>query len=474
MSLFVEVKKMSKKKIVMLISFFFCISAVISQEKILDLFNTIIENNSEIKQAEKEYNNAILSKNGANGYFSPSISISSTANVSAGYAFDKSPENFSSIITYNQPVLNGTSIGISGNYSYSITEIEKERFITQNSQLTFKLTQSLFPFWIQGTLKDPYLFSLKKQVEYYYNKMLYTKQSVLQDFIQNYIYAQIEYNQIQILKNTMDVTTKQISALIELKNTGGSNFSKISELENLKWSYEQDLLSSKIKLKSYLQNIMTLTEKEFSEDSFYELFSSDLEIEKLLAYIRCITNCNYNTYEEYLLDKIEIEQITLQNIIQESAPIAEVSIQPLWNSALEEVTDWKKSWKVSNKPTSWNVSITVNLSPLLNMNFNKTINKKKLELESAQNIYNSYLKQKHIIKKQYEDYITEYENHYNIISTLIKNTESQLHDLKFELERGQITQLDYEKMDVQVKNMILTSKCLELYIFLYKFLNSFP
>ena len=234
--------------------------------------------------------------------------------------------------------------------------------------------------------------------------MLYTKQSVLQDFIQNYIYAQIEYNQIQILKNTMDVTTKQISALIELKNTGGSNFSKISELENLKWSYEQDLLSSKIKLKSYLQNIMTLTEKEFSEDSFYELFSSDLEIEKLLAYIRCITNCNYNTYEEYLLDKIEIEQITLQNIKQESAPIAEVSIQPLWNSALEEVTDWKKSWKVSNKPTSWNVSITVNLSPLLNMNFNKTINKKKLELESAQNIYNSYLKQKHIIKKQYEDY----------------------------------------------------------------------
>lgn len=83
---------MSKKKIVMLISFFFCISAVISQEKILDLFNTIIENNSEIKQAEKEYNNAILSKNGANGYFSPSISISSTANVSAGYAFDKSPD----------------------------------------------------------------------------------------------------------------------------------------------------------------------------------------------------------------------------------------------------------------------------------------------------------------------------------------------------------------------------------------------
>lgn len=460
-------------------TFLICFSIIFlySQENdiflIYKLCLSALENNSDIKVAEKSYNSAILSEKSANGFFSPSISILSSTTVPNNYEWNKSPDSFTTGIIYTQPIFSGTSIGITGNYSYSITELEKERFILQNPQITFKLTQSLFPFWIQGSIKDPNLLSLKKQTEYLYNQLLYTRQKIIQELIQNYIYAKIEQNNIQMIKNSIELTTKQISAQYELKKLGKTNLSKISELENIKWSYQQDLLSSELNHKSYLKKIMNLTEQNIWDNDLFnkEQLITDLEFEKLISFIRSITNCDYDTYEKALLIKIEIEKTSMIYLKQESAPIFEVSVQPLWNLDQQKVTNWKESWNTSNHPSSWNVGITVNLSPLFNIGFGNDIKKKKLELESAQNVYNSYLKQKQFIKNQYESYITDYEENYKTITKLINDFKIQLNDIKIELEQGQISQIDYETFNVQVKNMILTSDCLQLYIFLYKIMK---
>ena len=129
--------------------------------------------------------------------------------------------------------------------------------------------------------------------------------------------------------------------------------------------------SSELNRKSYLKKIMNLTEQNIWDNDLFnkEQLITNLEFRKLISFIKSITNCNYDTYEKALLIKIEIEKTAMLYLKQESAPIFEVSVQPLWNLAQQKVINWKESWNTSNHPSSWNVGITVNLSPLFNMGF---------------------------------------------------------------------------------------------------------
>ena len=442
------------------------------QVSLYDLCYSVLENNSDIKAAEKNYTNAVLSKKGADGYFSPSVSVSSSATLPNEYEFDKSPDSFISSINYTQPLLSGTSVSIFGNYSYSVTENERERFIFQNPQITFKLTQSLFPFWIQGHIKDPYLLTLKEQKEYFYNQLLYAKQKVIQEFIQNYIYAQVEYKKNLMLKNSINLTQKQIDELNVIKKSGGINSSRISELENTKWTYQQDLLSSELSIKSYLQKIKYLTNKDFSESFFFEEKTYNTDYKDFISFITEISDCDFDSYEKSLLIKIEIEKTSAISIQQDSSPSIEFSVQPAWNLEQKKINEWSEAWQSNGSPKSWTVGVTINLSPLFNSFISKRENKQKLELESALNTYNSYTQQKSFVKSQYTNYILEYEKHFSEISKLIDLWEKQLEDMKFELEQGLISKLDYENKAVQLSNMKLSSECIQLYIFLYQVLDA--
>lgn len=453
----------------------FCLSiSLFSQENVLpflyELCNSAVKNNSDIKSAEKNYKNAIFSQNGSDGYYSPSLSITTSATIPNEYNWNESPDGFTTGITYLQPVISGTSIGVSGNYSYSISEFNDDRLILQNPQITFKLSQSLFPFWTQGFIKDPYRISKKKQTEYFYNQFLYTKQKILQELIQNYFSALLEYKKIQILKNSIILLQKQIEGLSEIKKMGGTNSSKIFELENSKWSYQQDLMSSELNLQSYLQNIKNLTEESFTEDVFFDESTYLFESDTLISLINNFLDFDFDPCEKSLLAKIEFEQVALVTSRQDSAPVLEMSMQPSWNFEQKKVAEWMDAWESLNSPKNWTIGLTVNLSPMFNAGFSKKNQKQKLILESAQDAYNSYIKQKAFVKSQYKNFISEYEKHYETVSKLIIDGKNQIRDMQIEFEKGLIAQLDFESKDIQIQNMILTSESLQLSICLYQLL----
>lgn len=236
---------------------FFCIVKGFSHS-LNELIEITLQNNSDIIAAQNSYDCAILSLKTLNGVYAPQISFSSSSTLPDKYKWDTTPDYFSSTIIYSQPLPGGTSIGITGGTSFTSKDILEERYISQNPNISFSLSQSLLPFWIQGKLKNPEKLSASQQKEYCYYQLLYTKKNVLQNLVQNYINTLIYEKKIQSYENSILLIDKQIEVSKELMNLGATNQAKITELQSSKWNYQQDLLSVQSIFSGYVQNLKTI------------------------------------------------------------------------------------------------------------------------------------------------------------------------------------------------------------------------
>ena len=94
-------------------------------------------------------------------------------------------------------------------------------------------------------------------------------------------------------------------------------------------------------------------------------------------------------------------------------------------------------------------------------------------MQKARIAYSAYLAQKEFIKEQYGNVITAYEQQLKELSDLIAKCEVQLHAISQQLEKGTITQLDYENEKLRLDNYKLTYDNLRLYKWLYEVLREF-
>ena len=164
-----------------------------------DLIDSALEHNPDIVSAQNTYDNAVLSSKTLYGFLAPSVNVSSSATLPNNYGWNQTPDGFSSNITVSQPLPGGIIISTKGTYSFNITTMNDERFLLQSPNISFSLTQSLFPFWVQGKLKDPSILSMKLQTNYFYNQLLYTKKTVLQNLIQRlYSYVAMFFIKIKL------------------------------------------------------------------------------------------------------------------------------------------------------------------------------------------------------------------------------------------------------------------------------------
>ena len=282
----------NKKRYLVLILIIY--SVYIYSISLEDVINYTLNNNFEIKTAEKKYQEGIIISKTLNGSYTPEISFSSITEISDEYNWDSIPDMYSSSINYTQPLPGGMTFSLGATYSFNSILMCEERGLSQNPTISISLTQSLFPFWIQKKIKDPIYVSSKQKKELSYYELLYIKKNVLQNLIHSYMYAMTTNNEMIMSQNSIELYERQINALKMLEISGKSTHAKILELENIKWNAQQNLISIKSNYLSYVQKLKSICGLEI--DKMTLEFSVNFNTENQLIYM-LLASGELNHYE---------------------------------------------------------------------------------------------------------------------------------------------------------------------------------
>lgn len=432
---------------------------------LLDLTNYALEANTEIRTAMTVYEDQKLAYKFLNGAYVPSVLINSTTKIPNEFEWKYSPDYFSSSLIYTQPLPGGTSVSIEANYCFNAGTVDNERYITQSPNITFTLSQSLLPYWFQGKIKDPQRLTFEQQIKYYYYELLNTKKNVMIQILQNYVYNLIALHEIAINQNSIVFYEKQIESLKELQSLGNISQAKILEIENSKLTAQQNLMLAQSNSTGYIQNLKTLCGKDFDENFLDSSITEGYE-SIIIQNLNNTIDPLINTYE------LKFQMLDSSRIIekQSSAPILSMSFTPVWNFGAIKEEKWKSAWENNAKPSNWTFSVGLNITPIL-IGFAKQKNKRyKLEYTETQNNFNSYIKQKEFVKKQYETLLTSYLQQKSIITELYNSAIQELMDYEYQVNAGFISKLDFESVRVRVENCRHSKECIELYVWLYEIL----
>ena len=462
---------MCKKINLKLIFKIFLILLIISKTPLFSLslcevIDLTLQNNIDIITSQSEYEIALLSTKTIDGSFSPGFSISSSSSISKDYEWNTTPDYFSSTITYSQPIPGGTQFSVTGSYAFNSLIYNGEQYLSQSPKISFTLTQSLLPFWAQGKVSDPTILSMQQQEEYYRYQNLYIKKTVLQNLIQNYAYFLIYENEIQIYENSISLVEEQIAAVKELKASGNTNQAKITDLENTKWTYEENLMSVKTNYYSCLQNIKAICGINIKDSLTFGQTDENL------------TNI-INISLEHISDpmdliyKIKLQMLETKNVLQKqnSAPTLNLTVQPSW--ALEKVknNDWQDAWKNGDNP-SWTATVSMDFSPLLRSTMSKYKKHYEIDYQQAEKSYENYLAQKKFVKEQYEILYRNYSYQLESIEKLFEEGKIEFRDYEKLYNEGAISKLDFDSVKTKVENCELSRNCVEIYKWLYGVLLS--
>lgn len=449
-----------KKNILILILIYFNLN--LFSIDIKELIESTVLNNVEIKNALNNYESTLISKKTIDGVFSPSISTGISGTITKN---DSEPQNFSTSLSYSQPLPGGLVFSTIGNFGVLSQNILNENYLYQTPSIKINISQSLLPFWLQGMKNDPIIENVKLQSEYSYCQYINTKKTMIINLVQNYFNALIYKNEIETHKNSIEIVNKQIIALNNMKDIGASNLSKIIELENLRWSYKQNLLSSEIDFTSCIRNLKTISCVDFDEKMINTSIDNNIfeMIHKTLDYIS-------NPLELLYKKTLEILKVNRIYERQNSAPYINVSLSPTWSMKGAKKENILDTWSTMGNPSKWEMSFSIDFSPLFLDITRKNSKKFTLSYEKTLDEYKSYIKQKEIIKIQYMTLLDSYKSQEKDLLNLILRTRLELEDYKNLFEEGSISEIDFLLIETRLKNQEITKNILELNILLYEFL----
>lgn len=415
-----------------------------------DLVEAALQNNSDIASAKSDYDSALLSSKTYDSSFAPGLSFSSSSTISKDYDWNTNPDYFSTYVTYTQPLPGGTTLSATGTYSFTSASAGDDQYISQILKVSFTLSQSLLPFWTQGTIQDPTILNANLQAEYYRLQLLYTKKSVLQNILQNYAYALIYKNKIQSYRNSIFLVEAQIEALKKLKSSGSTNQAKITELENSKWGYEEDLISIQSSYCSYLQILKSMCGCEIDDIENTLVAPEKNILEEILI------SDSMNSIYHIKLQMLETKRIFK---IQNSAPTLNLTIQSSWTLENVKNNDWQDAWKNGDNP-SWTATVSMDFSPLLRSTMSKDKKHYEIDYQQAEKSYENYLLQKKFVNEQYELLYKNYSSQLESIEKLFDEGKIELNDYEKLYNAGDISKLDFDSVKTKVDNCEFSNKLL--------------
>ena len=430
-----------------------------------ELIYFTLESNSDIKTSQLAYEKGKLSTKFSDGSYSPELILSTSMTIPKKYKWNTLPDYYASGITYAQPLPGGANLSFNTSYSFDSYILQEQIFLSQTPNISFSLSQSLLPFWAQGTIQDPVKLSLKQKEEYLYYQFLYAKKNVLLNLFQNYVYALITLNEISIYQNIIALYEKQIETFNELKASGNISQSKILEIENSKWNTQQSLMNTQTQYIEHLQIIESICGKNLDGETLADIIDNN-SISILFDIIDSANDPLEQTY------KLKLALLKSTRILdkQSYAPVITFSVQPKLSLPVTKEDDWKTAWEDFPNSASWNLSIGLNLSPIFSDIAKQNNNLYKLDYEDTNRSYNEYLKQKNFVKQQYKTLLEHYINQNETVSLLYESSLKEFNDFKQQYEVAAISQLDFESVRIQKENIQLTKECVNLYICLYDML----
>jgi hypothetical protein len=430
------------------------------------LWHLAVSTNGDILSAQHAYESACLSFSTFDGAYAPSVTTSASSTVPDGYGWDECPDNLSASMSVTQPLPGGTSIGVTGSYALSSAAAAGTRYVSQIPDVTFTLSQSLYPFYAQGKVRNPERMSLQQKKEYYYNVLQYTKQQKLETIAQYYILSLIYRRKMEMYEASIAYAQEQIDALNELRKTGGANMTKIAELESSRMGNEQNLTDVRI---TYRQYVLYL--KEACGSFSGEPEGTDLP-QNGLAPALALTGGVHDPCAQELLLKISILKAAAVLAKQSGAPVLTLSLKPAWTLETVKASDWQSAWKRdADSACTWAAGVSLNMTPLISALVSKTGESEEIEMRTAQDAYRAYLEQKDAVREQYEMLRTSFEEQLTEAEKLCADADSLVSDMKQQLEEGAVSQLDYDAVLSQEKIRYASLECIRLYIWLYSWLG---
>ena len=293
---------------------------------------------------------------------------------------------------------------------------------------------------------------------------MYTKKSILQNLIQNYVYLLICKNEIQIYQNSICLLDEQIEVSKQLKANGTASQTQITELKSSQWSYQQDLMSVQVNYETYLQNLKSICGVDFEDEIQFALPKN------IIATILTSTGNISDPLEKSYQLKIEILKTNHILEKQNSAPIVSLSVQPTWTFEHKKQDEWKDAWKDLDSPSNWSATVSLNLSPLLTAMVKQNKKQYQLDYQAIENIYNAYVTQRNFVLQQYQTILDHYKEQLKQVTNLYNEGITEVTDLETQYNAGVISKLDYDSAKIQVDNCKLSKGIVEMYVWLYEIL----
>lgn len=457
-----------KKELYLIIVFLFVTyENIFAQSAIKTLSILAIENNLDIQKAKAEYESAQIAERTLNGFYSPGVSINSSTIFCNENEVKTNLQDFSSNLIITQQFFGGSVLSINGTYGFSIWE-DCGTKMKQKPGISCTLATSLYPYWMQGLICDPVIMTLKQQKEYCSNQLLSTKKEVLLSLVQNYAMAISYKKSIEIYENSIWLIQEQIDALKKLYMVGNTSQIKITELENSKWSYQQELISAMSNYEGYIQTLANLCGNNCIAQILDKERENTVEVAKLIG--NHIDNVK-DPYEKNLILQMDIlETKRIQRKVND-APNLSLTISPVLSLNETYESEWKKAWNQNNKITNWSVSLGIDFSKMIADFSSKSDKQAEIEYETAKRTYEVYLNQRSFFENQYESLLKSYYRQYEIVCDVLETGELELEELKEQLELGSVSSLDFYTKEINIKNMRLSKESVEIICWMYEILK---
>lgn len=417
-----------------------------------DLLDNAFNNNIDILNSNYELNLTSLEAKNFNGKYFPSLNVSS--GISDVFINEDFPGVVTAGVSLSQNIPDGSNLNLDFSYSVYKNENSVNDDFIKNPSVTVSLSQSLFPFWIQGKISDPAILSYKLQQKYKEVQLYQTKKVVFQNLTEIYLKYLILCDQILIKENNLSFCNEQLSLTRELEVLGEVSHSKVVEIENNKRSQEQNLFSLYAEKVSIIKSLEDLCCISFNENEEFENFLNENNFTEIVI--------SQGLNKDFIQESYEIKlELYKNNVIlqkQNAAPVLNFSSKTSW---LQDI----------NNSSVTSFSIGINFAPLINGLTSEYLEKQNLEEKNILQLYNSYIKQKEYLAKQYNSILNFYNSQLALSEKSWEENNKSFLDAKKQLENGAISKIEFEARNLEYKNAKLNTSILQKYCLLYEVLK---
>ncbi|MBQ3642863.1 TolC family protein [bacterium] len=434
------------------------------------LWDSIIENNSEVNSVRTNYKNALIDYVTLQGLYIPSVNLNSIVNLGENYSKGDYPSYINNTLSIGQRLPGGSQLVLDVSYNLSYADYNEETYVNQIPKIGLTFSQSMFPFYLQGKLCSPDVQLLKINKEYQEKYYDYICKEKIKSVTREYIYALIYGKKSEIYESSIKLKNQKKEIIKKLIDQGRQNQSNLIEIEN---SLLMDIQNKAEIFSSYVQCINNLT--LLTGANFYDL--SDFSLEELpdieilendgLEKIDC-----YDAYERMLLLNIKKFETQSSIIKQDNAPYISFNLTDIINLNDKKACDWKDSWTdwKDDKKNTWAFGIGVDFTNFFKGNYSKQYDKNNNELQSAKSSYYNYLEQKKKLFQIYKKSLESLESEILSTEELIENNEKILLAKTELMEKGLISEFEYINALEEFKILKLTYENYCLFRWLYNFL----